>query len=503
METAHIESAREELRFLQSSGIFERSGGLWILLEFVCNKYFEGQADQLKEYTIAVEAFGRPPEFDKKRDSIVRVEAHRLRKRLDQFYHGAGAARPVQVVIPAGQYAPRFVLRTKLTENDTPVPTGPPPGTGVSRWTFWTSAGALLLVVGAIGLLLNSRAEKETRTVPAGASSPSVPPRVSGSATPGETIRIMAGSLTGHHLDSMGRAWSADQYYSGGSQSIDSFRTLSRTKDPTIFQNRRSGDFRYDIPLVPGIYEMRLFFAETKFGDGNLDGGGETSRMFRIAANGKTLLDGFDVILDATGPNAADIKVFKQISPSPDGFLHLQFQAQKDRAFLNAIELVPGNAHKLLPIRFVARETGYTDSHGQVWLPESYVLGGRLMLRQEVVTGTPDPGIHQSERYGNFNYAIPVAAGRYTLVLHFAEQWLGPQRGSSGETVSRVFDVYCNGHALLESFDIFKEAGGSFRAVEKKFTNLRANAQGKLNLTFVSQKNYACVNAIEVFDEGN
>ena len=500
MEAARIEMAREELRFLQASGIFERSGGLWILLEFVCNKYFEGQADQLKEYTIAVEAFGRPPEFDKKRDSIVRVEAHRLRKRLDQFYHDAGAARPVQIVIPAGQYAPRFIVRTE-TANVEESPTAALTRVGMVRWTRWTTAAVFLLVAAAAGLWFGTHFVREPQTVAAVTNSPIVNSPVARSAA--GTIRIMAGSRTGTLLDSMGRGWSADQYYSGGEESAGSFRTLFRTKDPTIYQNRRLGDFRYDIPLAPGVYELRLFFAETKYGEGNVDGGGETSRLFRVTANGATLLSGFDVILDAAGSNTADIKVFKQISPSPDGFLHLQFQSSKDRAFVNAIELVPGDAHTLHPIRFVARETGYTDSRGHVWLPESYVSGGRLALRQEEVSGTPDPGIHQSERYGNFSYAIPVADGRYTVVLHFAETWHGPHRGDGSGAGSRVFDVYCNGRALMESFDIYKEAGRPFRAVEKKFSGLRANAQGKLNLTFVPQRNYACVNAVEVFDEGN
>jgi len=499
MEAVRIEMAKEELRFLQSSGIFERSGGLWILLEFVCNKYFEGKADQLKEYTIAVEAFGRPPEFDKKRDSIVRVEAHRLRKRLDQFYHEAGASRPLQVVIPPGQYAPRFVSRTEVAPIVEIAPAETPAAVTKNFWTRWKAAAVFLLLSGGAGLWWNTRSWKEPQTVAAVTTS-SV---MTGAVALGETIRIMAGSRTGSHLDSMGRAWSADQYYSGGWESIDGFRSLARTKDPTIYRNRRMGDFRYDLPLPPGVFELRLFFAETRFGDGNLDGGGETSRLFRIAANGKTLLSSFDVILDASGANTADVKVFKQISPAADGFLHLQFQSIKDRAFVNAIELTPGDRDRLRPIRFVAGPTGYTDRRGQVWLPEAYVSGGRLVQRQEEVTGTADPGIHQSERYGNFNYGIPVAPGRYTVVLHFAEQWLGPHRGDGSGPGSRLFDVYCNGRALLESFDIYKEAGRSFRAVEKKFTGLRANAQGKLNLTFVTQKNYACVNAIEVIDEGN
>jgi len=301
----------------------------------------------------------------------------------------------------------------------------------------------------------------------------------------------------------MGRTWSADRYYSDGEASRVPFRTILRTKDAAIFLKRRLGNFRYDIPLNPGLYEMRLFFAETTYGENNLDGGGETSRLFNVTANGKALLTSFDVILDAAAANTADIKVFKQVSPASDGFLHLQFQSNKDRAFVNAIELVPGNGNKLHPIRFVARENGFTDSKGRAWLPESYSVGGRLVLRQQEVAGTPDPGVYQSERYGNFSYAIPVAPGKYTVILHFAETWHGPHRGDSSGVGSRVFDVFCNGLALLQSFDIYKEAGKSFRAVEKRFTGLQPNAQGKLILSFVPQVNYACVNAIEVLDEAN
>lgn len=47
------------------------------------------------------------------------------------------------------------------------------------------------------------------------------------------------------------------------------------------------------------------------------------------------------------------------------------------------------------------------------------------------------------------------------------------------------------------------EADRPFKAVEKRFTGLHANAQGKLIVSFVPRKNYACVNAIEVLDEAN
>ena len=81
MQTAEMfEKEKLEVETLLASGVFSRAPNLAHLLKYVCAKYFEGAADEIKEYNIAVEALGRRPEFDQKRDSIVRVEAHRLRK---------------------------------------------------------------------------------------------------------------------------------------------------------------------------------------------------------------------------------------------------------------------------------------------------------------------------------------------------------------------------------------------------------------------------------------
>ncbi|HQR34519.1 MAG TPA: hypothetical protein PLK30_17395, partial [Blastocatellia bacterium] len=100
---------RAALEAVMASGIFQRAPNMARMLNYVCTKYFEGQQDQVKEYTIAVEALGRSPEFDQERDSIVRVEAHRLRKRLLEFYASGGEAHRVRIVMPVGQYIPQFV----------------------------------------------------------------------------------------------------------------------------------------------------------------------------------------------------------------------------------------------------------------------------------------------------------------------------------------------------------------------------------------------------------
>src|SRR5258708_6251227 len=104
-----LEREKQEVAAVLASGIFNRAPNLAHVLTYVCAKYFEGAAADIKEYNIAIEALGRPPEFDQKRDSIVRVEAHRLRKRLKEYYEREGAAHEIHIEIPSGQYTPHFV----------------------------------------------------------------------------------------------------------------------------------------------------------------------------------------------------------------------------------------------------------------------------------------------------------------------------------------------------------------------------------------------------------
>ncbi len=82
------------------------------LLDYICRKYFDGRTDQIKEYTIAVEHFGRSEHFQSKLDPIVRVDANRLRQRLRRYYRNEGKAHAVYISIPAGQYAPVFHHRS-------------------------------------------------------------------------------------------------------------------------------------------------------------------------------------------------------------------------------------------------------------------------------------------------------------------------------------------------------------------------------------------------------
>lgn len=99
---------RAELERILASKGFASAGRLSRLLRYVVEKTLANEADQLKEYSVGVEVFDRDEKYDPRLDSIVRVEAGRLRSRLDEYYNGEGAASPVRITLPRGGYVAQF-----------------------------------------------------------------------------------------------------------------------------------------------------------------------------------------------------------------------------------------------------------------------------------------------------------------------------------------------------------------------------------------------------------
>lgn len=103
------EEIRHQLRSVLASPSFQGSKRCQRFLEYVCEKSLEGDIQALKERVIATEVFGRPPESDLGEDTIVRVGAREVRKRLAQYYVSEeGAASQVRINLPPGSYAPEF-----------------------------------------------------------------------------------------------------------------------------------------------------------------------------------------------------------------------------------------------------------------------------------------------------------------------------------------------------------------------------------------------------------
>lgn len=491
--TDDFAAAREELAAVLFSGIFHRAPNLAQLLTYICEKYFEGAAEHIKEYNIAVEALGRPADFDQKRDSIVRVEAHKLRKRLREYYLAEGASHAVRIEVPSGQYAPRFVLQQTSDESsEAKTPHAPP---RLSKQVLLRTGVVLTLVLVLAAILF--------RTLSAGRGNAAASVRESIAAQPaGEDVRILAGVTDGStYLDGFGHLWQSDRFFQGGTVFHTTSLPILGTKDPRIYQNHRQGAFSYNIPLKHGVYELRLHFAETLYGDGNAAGGGETTRLFRVFLNGLEILHDFDVIADASAANTADVRVFKDVSPAADGLLHLRFEPGNNLPILSAIEITPGVAGGMLPVRIIAQDHAYTDKAGRYWSPDRFARGGQLVLRNEDVVNADDPEFYRGERYGNISYVIPVVPGTYRATFYFSEMWFGPGQPGAGGVGYRLFDILCNGVALRRNFDIFKEAGGSRRTVTWTAHNLAPNHQGKLVLSLVPVANYASLNALEIVSE--
>jgi len=102
------EAIRQQLERVLASAQFANAPSMGKMLRFVVDHALEGTADRLKEYTLGVEVFGRGGDFDPRQDTIVRVQARRLRERLVDYYALSGTADPVRIGLPSGHYVPKF-----------------------------------------------------------------------------------------------------------------------------------------------------------------------------------------------------------------------------------------------------------------------------------------------------------------------------------------------------------------------------------------------------------
>jgi hypothetical protein len=525
-----LEAERAEVDDVLSSDVFGRTNNPARLLTFVCEKYFEGAVDEIKEYSIAVHALGRPESFDPQVDTIVRVTAHALRKRLEDYYRSAGAEHAVQICLPPGHYVPKFIHARDLetaggessleekkngrslgrvsspgngrqedTQHDAvQAPEAPKADevSGVHQATGSRSKStvrtgmAVLAAILAISVCVFSVFFLKKWTGRIGRESPPLAPAAIIPDSRSGILRVMVGNATTSFTDAGGSKWDSDRFCSGGTFFSVTGHAIQGTEDPQLFSTGRRGVFHCNYPVPPGTYEVHLLFAETS-------GLQENSRNVGFSINGGALTN-LDVVDDAGGDDIATTKVFTDVSPASDGTIHVDFTTPE--AFVNAIEILPGNPHRMLPVRIVVGHSPYTDSGGNVWMPDRYFFGGRLSSFGAGLSKVPDGRLYEWHRFGHFHYIVPVATGaKYTLKLHFMEHWFGVQNGGIGGVGSRVFDVSCNGSMLLKGFDIFREAGSE--PLVKSFQHIEPTPQGKIEIHFTPAVNYPSISAIEIIPE--
>jgi len=98
----------EQVHKLVNSHVLHGSESLCKMLQYLANQATHHPGASVKEYQIATEVFGRPPDFDPHLDSTIRVQAGRLRSKLAEYYAAEGAQDHILVELPKGSYALSF-----------------------------------------------------------------------------------------------------------------------------------------------------------------------------------------------------------------------------------------------------------------------------------------------------------------------------------------------------------------------------------------------------------
>lgn len=133
----------------------------------------------------------------------------------------------------------------------------------------------------------------------------------------------------------------------------------------------------------------------------------------------------------------------------------------------------------------------YTDTQGNEWQADQDFTGGRTYRTRDAIAQTEDDLIYQTERFGDFSYAIPVTDGNYDLNLHLAEIYFtNPDR--------RIFDITAEGQLLQDNLDLFDQVGDD-TAYQLNFDNISVT-DGVLDLQFTSEVNNAKLAGLELIE---
>lgn len=161
-----LEAEKAELERILRSPQFRRAPKLQRFLELVCEYHFQSRPDEINEYLLATQVFGKGPEFDPGDDSLVRVQAREVRRRLREYYQESGRTSRIVLDLPQGSYSPVF------TTARIPVDARP----GFRGRAAWVTIGTAVLVCAALllatdrerRLILRTSASAAVRSADAG-----------------------------------------------------------------------------------------------------------------------------------------------------------------------------------------------------------------------------------------------------------------------------------------------------------------------------------------------
>jgi TolB-like protein len=143
------DDVRRQLDRLLASAVFANAGRMSRFLRFVVERTLAGEGERLKEYVIGIEVFDRDEAYDPRVDSIVRVEAARLRTKLTEYYAGEGRDDPVVLTLPKGGYAPAMKRSADGITASLAIPITHQQPPSRRAWRAW-AAGAVLAAAATV-----------------------------------------------------------------------------------------------------------------------------------------------------------------------------------------------------------------------------------------------------------------------------------------------------------------------------------------------------------------
>ena len=295
-------------------------------------------------------------------------------------------------------------------------------------------------------------------------------------AAPESVVRIACGRATGL-IGADGNRWDADLLGQGGT-TYTSEHAVEGTTNPSLMQAGRVGAaIRYAIPVPPGLYAVRLHWAETlcrQLGD----------RVFHVDINGRRILRDFDVLQAAQGANRAWDEVFRYQVPDTEGRIVVDLLGSRHplstttEAFISAIEVLPESGVQTRISCGADRD--WIDWSGQIWTADGRtrndeVLHSTRMVEQANPT-LLDQGLYQSARTGpDFTCRLPLPPGLYSVHLLIAELW----QEKPGQ---RPMDIWINDQALVTAWDPATHAGAVGRAADLRLDNVAPAANGCITI---------------------
>ncbi len=165
-----LEASSAQIQRIVQSKAFRTSEVHRNLLTYLAEKSLSGDAENIKEYTVGLDVFGKPDSYDPRQESTVRMHVARLRQKLAEYYRTEGADDPIFVDLPKGGFRVTFEPRavTPLTEPEALQETPRKSGRPVRYWFEVILVAALLIAVGAalyFGTRLWQVEKAETATV--------------------------------------------------------------------------------------------------------------------------------------------------------------------------------------------------------------------------------------------------------------------------------------------------------------------------------------------------